>query len=84
MGGTWCNICAGNNVDIAKDKFYSIILLHGGQALTPYINSITKLILCVNMAINFHLVLLILIWVRGVQHVLVILQNMPRTILNKL
>lgn len=45
--GRWCTVCAGNNVDEAKKKFYSILEANGAKALTPYINSITPVdILC--------------------------------------
>lgn len=47
ISGKWCNICSNNNVDEAKKKFYNIIKSKGGQALTPYINSISKVdIMC--------------------------------------
>lgn len=47
MSGKWCNICAGNNVDESREKFYSIVASNGGRALTPYINTITKVdIIC--------------------------------------
>jgi len=41
MSGNWCNICAGNNLEEAKKKFYSILESNGAKVLTPYINSIT-------------------------------------------
>lgn len=40
--GKWCNICAGNNVEVAKAKFYGIVQEKGGRALTEYTNSISR------------------------------------------
>ena len=47
LSGTWCQICGGNNVEEAKRNFYSILASNGARALTPYVNSITKVdIMC--------------------------------------
>jgi very-short-patch-repair endonuclease len=47
FSGKWCNICAGNNMDEAKKKFYGILESNGAKAITPYVNSITPVnIIC--------------------------------------
>jgi hypothetical protein len=43
--GGWCNICAGNNVEEAKNTFYSILSSNGAVAITPYVNSITHVVI---------------------------------------
>ena len=46
-GGNWCNICAGNNVEEAKARFYAILTANGARPVGPYINSTTKVeIIC--------------------------------------
>lgn len=42
MSGKWCNICAGNDVNEAKKKFYAILEAVEATPLTPYINSTTR------------------------------------------
>lgn len=42
MSGSWCNLCAKNNVDVAREKFYSIIEDKGGKAIGEYFDSTQK------------------------------------------
>ncbi len=47
LSGKWCITCSGRDPEEAKKKFYSILESLGAKALTPYINSTTKVnILC--------------------------------------
>ncbi len=42
MSGSWCTICAKNNVAAAKIKMETIIVSKKGRLLSPYINSTSK------------------------------------------